>query len=96
MEAACVESVRGIEEWEGWTYRLNNVVDELLRLVDLLLGIGHDQAVQVFLLVAGVSCVRSSFALLHGAFATNRDLCARFGLHLLERVSTRADEQANC
>lgn len=78
------------------TYRLDNVVDELLRLVHLVLGIGHDQAVQVFLLVAGVSCVRSSFTLLNGSFAANCDLRAGFRLHLFERVSTRADEQANC
>jgi ABC-type proline/glycine betaine transport system permease subunit len=71
-------------------------VNELLRLVNLVLGIGHDQAVQVFLLVAGVSCVRSTFTLLDGAFASDSDLCAGFGFHLLERVSTRADEKANC
>jgi hypothetical protein len=86
-----------IELW-GWglTYSLNDVVDELLGLVDLLLSIGHDQTVQVFLLVAGVSGVRTAFTLLDGAFATDRNLCARFGFHLLERVSTRANEEANC
>lgn len=76
----------------GVTYRLNDVVDELLGLVDLLLRIRHDQTMQVLLLVAGVSCVRASFTLLDGAFATNRNLCARLGLHLLERVSTRSNE----
>jgi hypothetical protein len=78
------------------TYSLNDVVDELLGLVDLLLGIGHDQAVQILFLVAGVSCVRSSFTLLHGAFATNRDLRTGFGLHFLECVSTGANEKTNC
>ena len=34
------------------TYGLNDVVNQLLRLVDLLLGVGHDQAVQILLLVA--------------------------------------------
>jgi hypothetical protein len=81
---------------ERVTYRLNDVVDQLLRLVDLVLGVGHDQAVQVFFLVAGVSCVRASFALLDRALATDSDLGAGLGLHLLERVATGADEQANC
>lgn len=67
-------------------------MNELLGLVNLLLGIGHDQTVQVFLLVASVSCVRPSFTLLDGTLATNSDLCARFRLHFLERVSTRANE----
>ena len=76
----------------GMTYRLDDVVDELLGLVDLLLRIRHDQAVQVLLLVAGVSCVRSSFTLLDGALATNRNLCAGLRLHLLEGVSSRSNE----
>lgn len=74
------------------TYSLDNVVDKLLRLVDLLLGVGHDQAVKILLLVAGMSCVRTSFTLLDGAFATDRNLCLGFGLHLLEGVSTGANE----
>lgn len=74
------------------TYSLNDIMDELLRFVDLLLSVCHDQAVQVFLLVTGVSGVRSTFTLLDRAFAANRNLGARFGLHFLERVSTRADE----
>ena len=74
------------------TYCLNDVVDKLLRLVDLLLSVCHDQTVEILLLVAGVSCVRSSFPLLDGAFATNCNFCARFRFHLLERVSTRANE----
>lgn len=81
---------------EGMTYRLDDIVDELLGLVHLLFRVGHDQAVQVFLLVASMGCVRSSFTLLDGAFATNRNLGARFGLHLLQRVSTRANKQTNC
>jgi hypothetical protein len=71
-------------------------VNQLLCLVDLFLGIRHDQAVQVFFLIAGVSCVRSSFALFDGAFATNGDLGTRLRFHLLERVSTGANEEANC
>lgn len=39
------------------TYCLNNVMDELLGFVNLFLGIGHDQAVKIFFLIAGVSSV---------------------------------------
>ena len=74
------------------TYSLNDIVDELLGLVDFLLGIGHNQAVQVLFLVAGVSCIRASFALLHRALATDCNLCLGFCFHLFERVSTRANE----
>jgi hypothetical protein len=71
---------------------LNDVVNELLSLVDLLLGVRHDQAMQIFLLVASVGCVRTSFTLLDRAFSTDRNLCLGFGLHLLECVSTGANE----
>jgi hypothetical protein len=76
----------------GKTYSLNNVVDELLRLVDLLLGVGHDQTMKIFLLIAGVSCVRASFTLLDGAFATDRNLCAGLRFHLFQRVTTRPNK----
>lgn len=76
----------------GKTYRLNDVVDELLGLVDLVLSIGHDQTVQVFLLVARVRSVRATFAFLDGAFSANGDLGAGFCFHLLESVATRSDE----
>ncbi len=76
----------------GNTYSLDDVVNELLGLVDLLLGVRHDQAMQILLLVAGMSCVRSTFALFNGAFATDRNLCARLRLHLLEGVSTRSNK----
>jgi hypothetical protein len=66
-------------------------VDELLGLVDLLLGIGHDQTMEIFLLIAGVGCVRSSFTLLYGALATDRNLCAGLRFHLFERVTTRSN-----
>lgn len=65
------------------TYSLDDVVDELLGLVDLLLCVRHDQAVQILLLVAGVCCVRASLTLLDRALATNRDLRARLRLHFL-------------
>jgi len=77
------------------THRFNDVVDELLGLVDLVFGIGHDQTVQVLFLVARVSRVRPALAFLDRAFTTNRNLGTGFGLHLLECVATRANEQTN-
>jgi hypothetical protein len=74
------------------TNSLNNVVDELLGLVDLVLSVGHDQAVKILLLVAGVSGVRASFTLLDRALATDRNLSAGLGFHLLERVATGANK----
>jgi hypothetical protein len=73
----------------------NDVVDQLLRLVDLIFGIGHDQAVEILLLIAGVSGIRAAFTLLDGTFATNCNLCTGFGLHLLEGVTTGTYEQTN-
>ena len=70
-------------------------MNQLLRLVNFLLGISHDQAVEILLLVAGVSGVRATLALLDGALSTNGNLCAGFCLHFLERVSTGPDKQAN-
>jgi hypothetical protein len=55
---------------------LNDVVDEFLSLVDLLFGIGHDETVQIFFLVAGVRGIRPTLTLLYGALATNGDLGA--------------------
>lgn len=76
----------------GMTYGLDDVVDELLGLVDLLLCVRHDQAVQVLLLVAGMSCVRSSLTLFDRALATDRNLRAGLGLHLLEGVATGSNK----
>lgn len=47
------------------TYRFDDVVNQFLGLVDFLFGIGHNKAVQVFVLVAGVSGVRFSFSFFH-------------------------------
>ena len=63
-------------------------MNELLGLIDLVFGIGHDQTVQVFILVAGVSSVGFAFTLLDGAFAADGDLGAGFLLHGLEGVAT--------
>ena len=80
--------------WEIWdvTHRLDDVMNQLLRLVDLLFRIGHDQAMQIFVLVAGVSGVRLSFTLFHRALASDCNLGLGLGLHLLQCVATRADK----
>ena len=74
------------------TYRLDDVMNELLCFVDLVLCVGHDQAVQVFLLIARVGSIRTTLALLDGAFSTNRNLGARFSLHLLQSIATGSNE----
>ena len=76
----------------GLAYRLDNVVNQLLGLVDLVFGVGHDQAVEILFLVTGVSCIGAALALLDGTLATDGNFCTRFGLHLLQSVATRADE----
>lgn len=73
-------------------YRLDHVMDQLLGLVNLVLSVGHNQAVQILLLVAGVRSIRATLALFHGALSTNGNLGAGFGLHFLECVATRSDE----
>ena len=67
-------------------------MDKLLSLIDLVLGVGHDEAVQVLFLVAGVGGVRPALALLDGALAADGNLGAGLCLHLLEGVATGADE----
>jgi len=69
---------------------LDNVVNQLLGLVHLLFSLCHDQTVEILLLVASVSGIRSAFSFLDGAFSTNGNLGARFGLHFLQGVSTRS------
>jgi hypothetical protein len=72
--------------------RFNNVVHQLLRLVDLFLGICHDQTVKIFFLVASVSGVRATFSFLDGALATDSNFGPGLRLHLLQGVSTRTYE----
>ena len=76
----------------GCTYRLDHIVNQLLSLVDLLFRIGHDQAVQIFVLVAGVGSVRFPFPFFHGALAADGDLGLGLGLHLFQSVAARSDE----
>ena len=55
-----------------------DVVDQLLGFVDLVFGVSHDEAVEVFLLVARVSGVGAAFALLDGSFAADGDLAVLY------------------
>lgn len=81
---------------KGDTCRLNDLGDQLFRLVNFGFGVCHDQAMQVLFLVAGSCSVGAALAFLDGTLAADGDLRAGLLLHLLERVSTRADEKANC
>jgi hypothetical protein len=73
-----ISSVSPYECKERNTNRLNDIVDQLLRLVDLVLCVGHDQTVKVLFLVAGMGSIRAPFALFHGALSTNGNLGAGF------------------
>lgn len=53
--------------------RLNDLVDQLLGFGDFFLGVGHDQAVQILILVARMGSVGLAFALLDGSFSSNCD-----------------------
>jgi hypothetical protein len=77
------------------THSFDDVVDELLGLVDLFLRVGHDEAVEVLLLVARVGGIGAALALLDRALATDGNLGARLALHLLQGVATGSDKQAN-
>lgn len=74
------------------TNRFNNIVNQLLRLDDLLLSVGHDQTMEILLLVARVSSIRATLALLDGALATDGNLGTRVSLHLLQSVTTGANK----
>lgn len=76
----------------SFTYRLNDLVNEFLRFDDLFLGIGHNQAVQILILVAGMSSVRLALTLLDRALSADRDLGLRFGFHVFQSVTTGTDE----
>jgi hypothetical protein len=60
----------------GDTYSLDDIVNQFLGFVDLLFGVGHDQAVEIFFLVTGVSCIRAAFSFLDGSLSTD----CNFGL----------------
>jgi hypothetical protein len=56
------------------TYRLNDLVDELFGFCNLFLGIGHDQTVEILILVAGVGSIRLAFTFLDRALSADGDL----------------------
>lgn len=70
-------------------------MNELLGLVDLVLSVGHDQAVQILLLVASMGSIRPTLTLLDRALSTDGDLGARLCFHLLQSVSTRSNQQTD-
>lgn len=74
------------------TYSLNDIVHQLLRLVNLFFSICHDQTMKVLFLVAGMSGIRATLSFLDGAFASDGNFGARFGLHFLQSVSTGSYE----
>ena len=76
----------------GLAYRLDDLVDELLGFNDLLLGVGHDQAVKILVLVASVSGIRFALAFLDRALSANRNLGLRLGFHCFQSVTTGTDE----
>lgn len=81
---------------QAQTYRLDDIVDQLLRFVDLVFSIRHDQAVEVLVQIARVSGIRLALSFFDRAFASDGDLGTGLGFHLFECVTTRADEQADC
>lgn len=87
-----VKRVLWMKHLGGKTYGFNNVVDQLLGFIDLLLGVCHDQAMKIFLLVASVSGVGTTLSFFNGSLSTDGDFGLRFSFHLFERVSTRSDK----
>jgi len=73
----------------------NDGIDQLLRLVNLLFSIRHDQTVQILLLVRSMGSIGAALALLDGALSTDGDFCARISFHLLEGVATRSNKETN-
>jgi len=73
-----------VEQYElrSYVYRFDNIVNQFLGFIDFVLGVCHDKTMEIFFLIAGVSGVRTTFALLDRAFATNGNLGTRFSLHL--------------
>ena len=74
------------------TYGFIDVVNQLLGLINLLLRIGHDQTVKIFLLVTGVSSVRTTFSFLDRSLSTDGNFSSGFCFHLLQGISTRTDK----
>jgi hypothetical protein len=74
------------------TYSFNDLVNELFGFCNLLLGIGHNQAVEVLVLVAGMGSIGLALTFLDGALSANSNLGQRLGFHVFQSVSTGTDE----
>lgn len=77
--------------WRG-AHRFDDFVDQLNAQSHLLLGVRHDETVEILLSVIG-ELVRARLALLHTALPANADLRAAFTFHLLQAVAARADKK---
>lgn len=73
-------------------YSLNDLVNELLGFDDLLLSVCHDQAVQIFVLVASVSSIGFALAFLDRALSANCNLGLRLAFHCFQSVTTGTDK----
>jgi len=67
-------------------------VNQLLGLDDLLFGVGHDQAMEILLLVTSMGRVGTTFTFLDRTFTTDGNLGTRVAFHLLQGIATRADK----
>lgn len=89
----CVNSkILGFQRSGNRTHCFNDVVNKLLGFVHLFFGVGHDQAVKIFFLVATVGGIRSALSFLDGTFASNGDFSTGLGFHLFQGVSTGSYE----
>lgn len=70
-------------------------MDQLLGLVDLVFSVGQNQTVQILFLVAGVCGIGTTFSFLDGSLTTDSNLGTGLGLHFLERVTTRSNEETD-
>jgi hypothetical protein len=73
-------------------YRLNDLVNELFGLRNLFLGVGHDQAVKILVLVAGMGSIGLALTFLDGTLSSNGDLGLGLGFHIFQSVTTGTDE----
>jgi hypothetical protein len=74
------------------TYSFDDLVNELFGFCNLLLGIGHDQAVEILVLVAGMGSIGLALTFLDRALSADCDLGQRLGFHVFQSVTTGTDE----
>lgn len=61
-------------------------------MIDFVLRVTHNQTVEIFLGIVCIS-IRTTFAFLDAAFATDTNLSPALLFHFLETVATRADQK---